>query len=422
MYLPIHLHEHLLISPSNNLEIIASKKKSLAVAASRAGLTLSIAGSSGSMAMSNGESSVGLGRILEFDGLRGIGVICIFLVHAGVPYYTGGYIWVDMFFVLSSFLITALLIKEYDSSGEINLRHFFIKRALRIVPPLFIFLIAYGLFASLLLEPDSRSSALTDGMYALSNISNWIRALGVKEMYYLGHTWSLSLEEQFYVIWPLLLIGLLGLTSSRRQLVFAVLLLALGGALYRAYWALDGLRVVHLYNALDMRVDELMLGAALGIAYASAETRGWINRVPRGALRIGAYMALALVIYIGFSKHWWHRENFIWLNTVAAVGFCVVFCDILVSRGGAFSKVLTQPFVLYSGKISYGLYLWHFPIFRAMQAKDLEWYIVLVVGTLLAYVAAAVSFALIEQPMMALKSALIQSDRGKSNQSGVVMA
>lgn len=129
----------------------------------------------------------------QLDGIRGVGAFFIMLVHAKGPYFVGGYIWIDMFFVLSSFLITALLLHEQNQHGNIDLKHFYIKRVLRIAPPLITILIFYGLAATLLQSGEERQTLLTDGMYALSNLSNWVKAFYVSDMYYLGHTWSLSL-------------------------------------------------------------------------------------------------------------------------------------------------------------------------------------------------------------------------------------
>src|SRR5437764_8189485 len=134
------------------------------------------------------------------DGLRGVAIIGVFAHHARVPFLAGGFIGVDVFFVLSGFLITALLLQEAEETRRISLRAFYIRRALRLLPALAVLLGALLLVprAFGMMRTDAALVSTVSALYA----SNWVRAFGVLDLEVVSHTWSLSIEEQFYLLWP----------------------------------------------------------------------------------------------------------------------------------------------------------------------------------------------------------------------------
>jgi peptidoglycan/LPS O-acetylase OafA/YrhL len=139
------------------------------------------------------------------DGIRGVSILAVMIYHAGASFLPGGFIGVDVFFVLSGFLITALLLKEYDRGRQIQLKKLYIRRVLRLAPALAVLLFVFTVSSWLLLEPKQAGSHLWDAFITLCYASNWTQALDIHPPDLLGHTWSLSIEEQFYILWPMTL-------------------------------------------------------------------------------------------------------------------------------------------------------------------------------------------------------------------------
>jgi len=165
-----------------------------------------------------------LTQLASLDGLRGIAILAVMLNNA--RYLPGGFLGVDIFFVLSGFLITALLLQEWQRTGTIRLGAFYARRALRLLPALFallaVILLAPGLFY--LAAPPWKDAAIA-ALYA----TNWVNAFGLRNMVILDHTWSLTVEEQFYVLWPPLVLALLAL-RVRRRWILAMVLLGIGAS------------------------------------------------------------------------------------------------------------------------------------------------------------------------------------------------
>lgn len=154
----------------------------------------------------------------ELDGLRGISILLVFVHHFYHPVLPGGFLGVDIFFVLSGFLITSLLLQEWDSKGSINLRDFYIRRALRLMPALLALVLVLGVFAAFFLSGDGALLTYQGIWLTLSYVSNWLYAFHyVSPNNPLGITWSLAIEEQFYLLWPVILRFVLRSGISRRD-------------------------------------------------------------------------------------------------------------------------------------------------------------------------------------------------------------
>ena len=162
------------------------------------------------------------------DGLRGLAVLLVVLFHAAAPPFQGGFVGVDMFFVLSGYLITNLLLQEYQQQGRIDFGRFYLRRFLRLMPALLFMTATFALVASWQLEGEPLRQALGEIPWAVSYLANWARAWDLIPMFYLVHTWSLAIEEQFYLLWPVVLLwtarkggrdGLWGWRSSWRWLL-----------------------------------------------------------------------------------------------------------------------------------------------------------------------------------------------------------
>src|SRR5215204_412439 len=183
-----------------------------------------------------------LGYRPSLDGLRGVAVLAVITLHAYIPFTlpnnikilgNGGFLGVDIFFVLSGFLITALLLQERESNGRIGLKNFYARRALRLLPALFVFVAVCVLHSIFFRTPEESSGALGDIAVITFYLSNWIPT----NLYSLRHTWSLAVEEQFYLIYPVLLIGMIWLIErlklGRKWIIYFLLFLVLVITVYR---------------------------------------------------------------------------------------------------------------------------------------------------------------------------------------------
>lgn len=313
------------------------------------------------------------------DGLRGLAVLAVMLFHAQVPQVKGGFAGVDVFFVLSGFLITTQLLHELQSVGRIHWGRFFMRRLVRLQPALLVLLLVYTLGWVFGCIPGPGSTLSRDVVTVLLGMAHWARALDWHPPDYLGHTWSLGIEEQFYLMWALLLATMGGYASRR----WSVLTMALAGALASMLWMLwlhtTGAGPVRLYNGLDTRAMALLSGCALASWLHTRQLRqlGAAPPVPHIALysRIASSigtLALALLLLGMGSLQWQHALMFPWGYMAIAVTAAFLVWSIVVTPTGLCSALLAWPPLVAIGKISYGLYLWHYPLFRIAEAKASE--------------------------------------------------
>src|ERR1700759_699927 len=226
---------------------------------------------------------VALPQYPGLDGLRGVAVAAVLLYHGGVSWSGGGFLGVEMFFVLSGFLITSLLVAEWGRSGAIALRAFWARRARRLLPALFALVAAIGVYYALAGPTKAIPGLQGDGIATLLYISNWHQVAAGTNYFAasgpvspLQHTWSLAIEEQFYLVWPVLVLGLLTFArrrgaSDRRSLQVLLGLSLTGALLAAAEMALlfhGGRGLDRVYYGTDTRATGLLLGASLAIAVA----------------------------------------------------------------------------------------------------------------------------------------------------------
>ena len=164
-----------------------------------------------------------LGYRPSLDGLRGVAVLVVMAHHAYVPFFRGGGVGVDIFFVLSGFLITSLLLEEWRRTQDISLRGFYIRRGLRLLPALFMLLLVLQAYALLRMRGDAFWEMEKAIGAVLGYFGNWVAALGLYDMRVLSHTWSLSIEEQFYFLWPIILLLMLRSRWKRTRILGALL-------------------------------------------------------------------------------------------------------------------------------------------------------------------------------------------------------
>jgi len=323
-------------------------------------------------------------RQVALDGLRGCAVAAVVAFHICDRCARGGWVGVDVFFVLSGFLITALLRAELGARGRIDLRNFYMRRVLRLLPA-FAGLMLFELSRAALC-PKVREEILASVGYAGGQVMNWNRAFGWGPQGVLGHSWSLSMEEQFYLLWPAALL----LIWRRRPLVWiSAAIVAIG--VWRAGLALQGVRYERIYNGFDTRADALLLGCLLAFAVLPP-------RVEALARRAVVLPVLVLVLMVFGVRQEGMFTHIVGLS-VSAV--CAGWVMLVACQPGVLNRLLSWRWLVAVGQISYGWYLWHYPLLRLGEA----WVgpIGKLVGALLGLGVAVVSYQRLERPILALK-------------------
>ncbi len=225
--------------------------------------------------MQDDESAVSHTRLAylpALDGIRACAVVAVMMFHGGIPHMEGGFMGVDAFFVLSGFLITSLLIGEWRQSLTIKLGAFWARRARRLLPALLLMLLFVAFFASVIVPKGTYGALRLDALSTLLYVSNWHFIL-VNSNYFnetaqsspLLHTWSLAVEEQFYVVWPLVVLGILRLTRSLKALFALCCAAAIGTAIWMHSVYDGGVNTNRAYLGTDTRSQCLFIGCALAV-------------------------------------------------------------------------------------------------------------------------------------------------------------
>ncbi len=351
-----------------------------------------------------------LGYRPSLDGLRGVSILAVMSYHIGL--IRGGFLGVDIFFVLSGFLITTLLTDECSRSGSISLGKFYMRRALRLLPVLVVLAIACDfatvVFARMYLPPEAFVPVVFGMAYAslvvLFYVANWVMISG-QTLWILGHTWSLSIEEQFYLLWPLCLLALLK-WIRHRGLILSFLAFGIAASLL---WRISLVRahapVTRVFFGLDTRFDELLVGCIVGVlaSWGLLAT----SRRPQLLLAAGAAAGAAILAVLLWRAVWREPAMLQGGVTVAAVSAGMLIADMVARPSGWLARALGREPLVGIGRISYGLYLWHFPIVYGCGALAVDGTppdfprAALAIG--LTFLVAVASYRWVERPMLRLK-------------------
>jgi peptidoglycan/LPS O-acetylase OafA/YrhL len=330
--------------------------------------------------------------------VRAVAVALVLADHGGIPGMGGGFLGVDVFFVLSGFLITSLLLDELGRTGRIDLGDFWIRRARRLLPALVLMVLAVAIGRQFF-SREAVAGLRDDAVAAFFWVANWMFVADKTDYFSRGappsplqHAWSLGVEEQYYIVWPLLLVAvavLLAAGARRRQgwasvggVRLTVFLLAVLGALGSAAAAIllasDGSRN-RVYFGTDTRAQALLVGAAasaLLVGDWSALNRGWSllrSRWAKWIARVLPVIGLALLgvftHYATGSAHEFHQG----LLTAVAIAAVLVIAPVALDQRGPVAAVLAWPPLVWLGAISYGVYLWHWPIFLVLNGERTGW-------------------------------------------------
>jgi peptidoglycan/LPS O-acetylase OafA/YrhL len=322
------------------------------------------------------------------DGLRAVSVVAVVAYHAGFTWMTGGFYGVEVFFVVSGFLITSLLLDERERSGRIAFGRFWARRARRLLPALCTMLVAVAVWSWMLGSSEQQSQLRRDLPWGIFYVANWGQIVG-KIPYYsasdpplLRHLWSLGVEEQWYLLWPLVFAGLaaLGLSLTRRAALlaggFAAIWVGMAvvasGSLATPFHAVllgDVDRTNLLYLSSLTRASGLLLGAAAAFVWRPWRSRRAARARQLTGLECAGAAALTVLVLAFAAAHLTEAATFRWTLPLVSIASVIVVCASVHPGAPVIRRVLGQDQLVELGKRSYGIYLWHWPIFVLCAAE-----------------------------------------------------
>ena len=329
------------------------------------------------------------------DGLRGVAIFLVVLSHAHVPLFAGAFLGVDLFFVLSGFLITSLLLMELrQGKGRLQYWRFYRRRFFRLMPALALFLATYCLVAPLLWPglDDINQDALVSLLYLADYGIAFFDSPGT-----LLHMWSLSVEEHFYLVWPPLLVLLVRFAKPGAVWQPLAFLYLLSWA-WRVLWVVQGQEFYEIFFRFDTRASGLLAGCLL--AALMVEKPAFIQWLQT---RMSYAMWLPMAMPVLMELGWDNQSAMVWGITVVELAALVVLVAVQ-QRSGLVYDMLSTPALVRLGTLSYGIYLWHYPVVRYLRA-DYAWPVVVVLTLLISTAFAALSFYTLERWAMRYRDA-----------------
>ena len=347
-----------------------------------------------------------LPHVPALDGLRGAAVVGVVLFH--FVHYTGGYLGVDLFFVLSGFLITSLLLVERQERGSILLGAFWARRARRLFPAVVLLLLAVAIYAKVLADPTQLTMLRGDGLATLFYVANW-RAVASNASYWamfndpspLQHTWSLAIEEQFYVIWPFVAWFVLG--RARRQPAGALLIVSAVGlglsALAQLALYQPGTDPSRVYFGTDTRSAAIFMGAVLACTFHrfGRPTGRRAGLAIQGAGWTGLAILAVCWSFVDGQSAFLYRGGLLLCGLAATA----VVAAATQPGGGVLAAVFSFPPLRTIGLVSYGVYLWHWPVLVVVTPERVhqDGLLLFLLRVSATGVIATASFLLVEQPI-----------------------
>ncbi|EJA1859971.1 acetyltransferase [Staphylococcus pseudintermedius] len=339
------------------------------------------------------------------DGVRAVAVIAIIIYHLNPQWLSGGFLGVDTFFVISGYLITSLLLTEYHNTGKIELMSFWLRRVKRLIPAV-LFLVMGVIVLSLIFMPTEIQKVRADSIAAIFYVSNWwyiMQNVDYFEQFAvqpLKHLWSLAIEEQFYLVFPIVLLSLLSFIRRLKsiRIIFLILLVISMIAMMVLY--VPNENVARVYFGTDTRIQTLLMGVLLALVWPPFQLKAKVNRQMRTMIDTAGVVGLSILFicfkFVSETNSILYYGGFFLISTVTLL---VIASS--VHPSGYFAKFLGNKVFTFIGSRSYSLYLWHYPIIVLIHHQFVQGQIpplVYVVEILLMVLMAEFSYKFIEQP------------------------
>ena len=367
-------------------------------------------------------------HIAALDGLRGLAVVAVLFFHAGK--LQGGFLGVDLFFALSGFLITSLLLTEVDLIGRVRLVAFWGRRFRRLLPAVLLLLVAVTVITTLVASVPERAATLNDGPWAQAYVANWHAIAGHRDYWasfelprMFGHLWSLAIEEQFYLVWPIV-VGLIAWRSRHvHRTVIAVCIVASLASLLWMIRLFDPADPTRVYIGTDTRASSLLLGALFAAAPLRSAAMRYTARIGSAfswaAAGILGIIGLSWFMVNGPSSTWlFHGGLFVHsLLSALLVAGCAARPDATASRWIGWAPLRV------TGVLSYSLYLWHWPVYALLspQRTGMSGWPLIALRIAVAFAAAAISKVLVEDPVR-FRATWVRGRQGVATLAGVTLA
>ena len=353
----------------------------------------------------------GIRYIPAIDGLRAVAVIAVMLYHLGFTWIPGGFLGVDLFFVISGYVITRLLLDSIQRSGGLDLRAFYKARIRRLFPPL-VFMIFVTIIYISIWAPETMRRFISDSPFALLGGMNWWLVFRQTDYFdtisrppLLQHTWSLGVEAQFYLIWPLILLLVLRQFGKAKIPGAALIIAAFSGiALLLVSYEVDAVntsQVSHVYFGTDTHSIGLFLGAALAVSWVPQNLQEQVNRRAQdfidGIGVIGFVGLLGVFLLVNESDPTLYKLAF----PLAGIFGCAILTSI-VHPASRFAPILSSRVAVWIGERSYAIYLWHWVVFQVTRpVADLEGstWALYALRILVVFALADISLRLVELPV-----------------------
>lgn len=343
-----------------------------------------------------------LGHRPELTGLRAPLSVTVLIAHNTPSWNRGEWTALSIWFGLSGFLITAILLEEQQTTGRLGLTRFYLRRALRLLPALVVMVVAVVIYGSVTHGFDFRQRFVDDPLSTLFFTMDYREALGfLPPQSFFAHCWSLAVEEQFYLLWAVLLIVMAKATrrSTRSVLVAALVGIALSTADRFLLWHGP---TVQSYTAFDARADALLFGCILGVICVD----GRLNDLSAGAHRaLGALAAAGLVTWLFFTIVPFAGGDGTWIATVTEVAAFLMLSFVVAAPSSWTARLLARRPLVHIGTITYGLYIWHYPVYQVLGPSTVSsspW-VLFVVRVITTATIAELSWNLVERPCFKLR-------------------